>query len=551
MNRNKTARQHDFAIIPTPEIARSRFNMRQTRKMGFNASDLIPIMCEEVLPGDTWQHHESYAARLATPIAPIIDDMDFETFYFFVPNRIISPDWEDLITGADTNLTVPFIVGLDGAVTKIKAGSVFDHFGIMPQDLDIDPTVWGFTVYPIWGYFKIFNDWFRDQNLQQPYTWSATWGNTATWKYSTDITNGTAWDQMPLRVNKRHDYFTSSLPWAQKGNPVYLTLDNAPIVPDSAFATPTWQTGGAANLGLLDNTTGTGNAYFSAGAAQATGTAYWNNPHLEADMSSIQITINAMRLAAQTQKLLELDARGGSRYVEQLLVHWKVRSPDARLQRPEYLGGSRTPIKINPVAQTAAYDAEPDPATPSAIGNLGAEMHVSASSRTFTYAAVEHGYIIGLACVRSTPTYQQGTRKHWRRRGRLDFWFPVFDGLGEQAVDTQEIYQDTDDTPANATWGYQERAAEYRYTPNEITGPLRSTASLPLDWWHLSEKFTAEPALNTAFIKDKTQETLSRALAVDVATSEQWACQIVIDILHDSQVARLMPAYSVPGIKRF
>lgn len=233
--------------------------------------------------------------------------------------------------------------------------------------------------------------------------------------------------------------------------------------------------------------------------------------------------------------------------MEQTLSHFGVQTPDYRLQRPEYLGGSKVPVAINPVAQTAAYDAYPD-VSPSAVGNLGAEMHASSGGkRTFTYAATEHGYIIGVAVVRATPTYQQGVRRHWKHRNtRLDFYFPVFSHLGEQAVYTDEIYQSIDNAFDNEIWGYQERSAEYRYTPNEITGVLRSTALQPLDWWHLSEEFANEPALNDEFITDKTQETLARSLAT--APDAQWSSQIVMDINHDSMVARLMPAYSVPGL---
>ena len=274
-------------------------------------------------------------------------------------------------------------------------------------------------------------------------------------------------------------------------------------------------------------------------------TGYESN--LVADLASATAaTINQIRMAFQTQRMLERDARGGSRYVEQILSHFGVRALDFRLDRPEYLGGSKIPITVNPIAQTAAYDAEPDPANPSALGNLGAEMHASGHRRSFTYSATEHGYIIGLACVRSTPTYQQGTRRHWRRLTRLDYYFPVFSHLGEQAVATQEIYQTPNNTPTVPTWGYQERYAEYRYTPNEITGVLRSTAPQPLDWWHYAEEFATEPGLNAAFITDKTKETLARSLAT--APNAQWSAQIIMDILHDSNVARLMPAYSVPGL---
>lgn len=548
MYRNKTARQHNFATIPRADIPRSKFRMRQNRKQAFDASELIPIMCEEVLPGDTWQHQEAILARLATPIAPLIDDLDIETFYFFVPNRITWPKWEPFITGTNDELVIPTTVPyVAGTGYEVPVNSVFDHFGITPQIYSND--AFYINVLPIWAYFTIWNEWFRDQNLQDEWEWPAdTWTNNG----SNNITqNAVAWDKMPLRANKRHDYFTASLPWPQKGDAVELPLGStAPVVPTTTHAEPTfWDNTAGTNVGRLQRAAANSNFTvqmegFAGGAAG--NKIGWNATNLVADLSSATaVTINAIRIAFQTQKLLERDARGGSRYVEQLLAHFGVQSPDYRLQRPEYLGGSKIPITINPIAQTAAYDAEPAEAS-SPVGNLGAEMHAQGRKRTFTYAATEHGYIIGLAVVRSTPTYQQGTRRHFRRQTRLEYYFPVFAMLGEQAVATQEIYQPTNNTPANATWGYQERWAEYRYTPNEITGVLRSTAAQPLDWWHLSEEFGAEPALNAAFITDKTQETLARSLAT--APSAQWSAQILMDISHDSTVGRMMPTYSVPGL---
>lgn len=545
MYRNKTARQHSFATVPRADIPRSKFRMKQTRKQAFDASDLIPVMCEEVLPGDVWQHTESIMARLATPIAPAVDDIDLETFYFFVPNRITwdNDRWEDFISGVNTSTVMPTIspISDDNLTNELKTGGIFDHFGLLPQTY---ASRFSFNVLPIWAYFTIWNEWFRDQNLQQEWAWSPTWSTG----YNDNITQAVGpvlWHQEPLRVNKRHDYFTASLPFAQKGASVTLPLGTTANIAYTGSAVDA----GSLVVGNVGNTN-------SRQIVASTATATWGTQagvpavtQLVADLSTATAaTINAIRLAFQTQKLLERDARGGSRYVEQILSHFGVRSPDYRLQRPEYLGGSKIPITVNPIAQTAAYDAEPDPTAASNLGNLGAEMHASGHKRTFTYSATEHGYIIGVACVRATPTYQQGTRRHWRRSTRLDFYFPVFSHLGEQAVATQEIYQPASTVPAVATWGYQERHAEYRYTPNEITGVLRSTAPQPLDWWHYAEEFASEPALNAAFIEDKTKETLARSLAIDTATSEQWSAQIIMDILHDSNVARLMPAYAVPGL---
>jgi len=545
MKRNRTATQHDFAVIPKTDVPRSRFLMKQTRKQAFNASELVPIMCEEVLPGDTWQHTESIMARLSTPIAPAVDDIDLETWYFFVPNRLTwkgegpQTTWENFITGEDASVGVPTIMPwLTATPYAVKLNGVFDHFGIPPQTYNNQ--VLKLNALPIFGYFLIFNEWFRDENLQEPWLWDLAWTDNTSEQIDND---GTPWEQECLRINKRSDYFTRSLPWPQKGTAVSVPLGtSAPVYYGGST--------GASVMPFASAGNAFGREMASAGAvvtANAASGVLGGN--LYADLSTATAaTINSLRLAMATQQLLEKDARGGTRYVENLLVHFGIRSPDYRLQRPEYLGGSKIPITVNPIAQTAQYD-DGSTTGPLALGNLGAEMHASGHNRSFTYAATEHGYIIGVCALRATPTYQQGVRKHWRRSTRLDFYWPTLANLGEQAVTTQEIYQPVNNVPSNATWGYQERNAEYRYTPNEITGVLRSTAPQPLDWWHYAEEFSGEPALNKVFITDKTQETLARSLAVQ--TDENWSAQIIMDIMHESKVARLMPAYSVPGLTRF
>jgi len=515
-------------------------------------------MVEEILPGDVWSHEENILARFATPIAPALDDIDLETFYFFVPNRLTAEDWEPFITGTNTGASLPISYpSADEATFPVPVGSVFDHMGIPPG---VYTTQLEVTGMPINAYLLIWNEWFRDQNLQPAWILDGAISSVNTaWDEITNEDAGT-WNGMPLRINKRHDYFTSSLPWPQKGDPVQLPLGStAPIIGD--ITTPgttnvpfftgtgtTWP--GPATQSAMQITNTVDEPQWDLGTPGNAGAAtmqWGTQTGLVADLSAATAaTINAIRLAFQTQKLLERDARGGSRYVEQLLAHFGVRSPDYRLQRPEYLGGSKIPVAVNPVAQTAAYDAEPSDSA-SAVGNLGAEMHANGSKRTFQYAATEHGYIIGLAAVRATPTYQQGVRRHWlARRTRLDYYFPAFAMLGEQAVETREIYNPLDNSAAVATWGYQERWAELRYTPNEITGVLRSTAAQPMDWWHYAEEFADEPALNADFITDKTQETLARSLAT--APTAQWSAQIIMDVLHDSTVARMMPTYSVPGL---
>lgn len=526
--RNKPASQHSFAMIPRADIPRSKYLLQQNRKQAFNAAYLVPILCEEMVPGDHFSGNTTIYARFATPITPVLDNAELETFFFFVPNRILWDNWEEFMAGE--NFLLP--------TTELGAGTIgdiWDHFGIPrgPQITDL----FNIQVLPARAYNRIFNEWFRDQNL------------TTELANNTDNGPDSNGDYALVKRAKKHDYFTSCLPWPQKGNTaVSLPLGTtAPVIanPDTSKlplftqAATAWP--GPATQSGLGTLNASANVQWAAGAAGATGTTirFGTETGLLTDLSlATAATINDIRTAFQTQRFLERQARGGSRYTELIQSQFGVRPPDFRLQRPEYLGGGKTMVNTHPIAQTSETGAE----TP--LGNLAAFTTAHGQHHSFNYAATEHGYIIGLAQVRTDLTYQQGLRRHWSRSTYLDFYTPVFAHLGEQAVLSKEIFLDG---TANdeLVFGYQERWAEYRYTPNEITGMFRSIAPTSIDIWHYSEEFATRPTLNDAFITDPSMETIARSLAVGEEAAGQ---QILMDVLHRIQATRPMPTYSVPGL---
>lgn len=538
----KSVMNHRFSQIPKAQIQRSVFDRSHGYKTTFNEGYLVPFYVDEVLPGDTINLRASLFGRLATPIVPIMDNMFLETFWFYVPNRLVWNNWERM-NGAQDNpgdsidFTVPQVKTTDGFAIQ----SIFDYMGL--------PTGVGnlsINCLPLRAYNLIWNEWFRDENLQDSVTVE---------KGDTDSET----NYKLLKRGKRHDYFTSALPWPQKGEGVEVPLSATIVGDDTALwkwsdkssqssfgASTDLQYGSSFGTGNIQNKSniGIGSLYLYQSSNTSNGRSLALNfdsttysdfaEHLQlGNATQSPLTINSLRQAFQIQKLLERDARGGTRYTEILRSHFGVISPDARLQRPEYLGGSSTRININPVEQTSSSnDTTPQ-------GNLAAFGTLSDSFHGFTKSFVEHGILIGLVNVRADLTYQQGLNRMWSRKTRYDYYFPVLAHLGEQTILNKEIYAQGNEEDEKV-FGYQERYAEYRYFPSMITGKFRSTDPQSLDVWHLSQKFENLPVLNDEFIEDNPP--ISRVIAV------QDEPHFLLDCYFKCLHARPMPVYSVPGL---
>lgn len=567
MNRNV---ESHFALNPTNiDIRRSTFDRSHSLKTSFNVGDIVPFFLDEVLPGDTFNVDTSKVVRLQTLLTPVMDNIYLDTYFFFVPNRLTWSHWKQF-NGENTESA--WIPQTEYEIPQITApadsgwsvGTIADYLGVPTGVPNLSVSALPFRAYAL-----VMNEWFRDENLSDPLVVpvdDATVAGVNTGTFVTDVAKG----GLPYKAAKYHDYFTSCLPSPQKGPDVLI-----PVASAGNYAV----VGNGKSLGLTDGSLtglfgyqsvpgGSTLAVNSGTLGSSVGTAVPSSSNLNGSVGVATVsqlgddlsksgliavasgnaaaaTINQLRMAFQIQKLYEKDARGGSRYIEILKSHFGVTSPDARLQRPEYLGGNRVPININQVVQQSAT-ASGETAQGTVTG-----MSVTTDTHSdFTKSFTEHGFVIGVMVARYDHTYQQGLERFWSRKDRFDYYWPVFANIGEQAVKNKEIFAQGPGVKDSAgsviddqVFGYQEAWADYRYKPSRVTGEMRSQYAQSLDVWHLADDYSALPMLSDSWIReDKTN--VDRVLAVTSSVSNQ----LFADIYIKNRTTRPMPMYSIPGL---
>lgn len=564
MSRNQNSH---FSLNPSVDVGRSRFDRSSSVKFTMNAGDLVPFYVDEVLPGDTFKISTHKLCRMQTLITPVMDDMFLDTYYFFVPNRLVWSHWQEFMGEnnespwkSTVEYSVPQVYNCvdstgSNKIVGFPTGSIADYMGI-PVNIKRHFTV---SALPFRAYALIWNDWFRDQNLQSPQYVDTGDTNLRPYLTNNGSPNQAISGLSPLKVGKFRDYFTSCLPEPQKGPdvllplgikaPVYALDETVPktgLVPPNNLAPLTYQgydsvNGRAHNLvGLSSPSSGDLETYVGVSEAPdnfETLPAIPNNLWTDLSLASAA-SINQIRMAFQIQKIYEKDARGGTRYIEILKNHFGVTSPDSRLQRPEYLGGNRLSINVNQVVQNSSTtDTSPQ-------GNTAAYSLTVDSNDDLTHSFVEHGFVIGVCCVRYNHTYQQGLERFWSRKDRFDYYWPALANIGEQPVYNREIYlhpanQDLDDQ----VFGYNEAWADYRYKPSRVAGEMRSGLNRSLDMWHLADDYSSMPKLGSSWIQEDSTN-IDRVLAVSSDVSNQFFCDFYIQ----NYCTRPMPLYSIPGL---
>ena len=514
--------QQDSAVIARPDVPRSRFTGSWSHKTTIGAGGLYPFLVDEVLPGDTLQYNVTAYVRMSTPLFPLFSDQRVDTFFFFVPCRLLWSNWRRFMgeqpdPASSIAFTIPQIVSPAGGFSNL---SLYDHFGVPGAGQIVGGLSISINALPLRAYNLIFSEWFRDENLVAGvYLPTGDGPDTASF-YAT------------FKRAKSHDYFTSALPWPQKFVAPSIPLLGSALVKGIGINA---YNPAASGLTFTEAGSATPRSFaFSQGNAVLEANIVSGWPNVFADLSTASgVSINQLRESFLVQQLLERDARGGTRYTELIRSHFGVTSPDARLQRPEYIGGGSTPLAITPIAQTA-------PTTGLTVGALGAAGTAS-GSHSASVAATEHGYVIGLVNVKSELLYQQGLHKMWKRSTRFDFYWPSLAGLGEQAVLRGELFTNGQPTNDTAVFGYQERWHEYRTRTSEATGFFRSTTGATLDQWHLGQRFLTAPVLGATFIEDTPP--MSRVLAAGALSAEQ---QYLCDILISRVAVRPIPTFGTP-----